>query len=69
MNAMKKIIMPVSNPSREGTMECVACELPHKIKRDFRVFDKTVHTYFKSHIIYKHVQITLQCQYDSTLCT
>ena len=23
----------VSNPSREGTMECVACELQHKIKR------------------------------------
>ena len=32
-NAMEKIMMLVSNPSREGTMECVACELQHKIKR------------------------------------
>ena len=28
-----KIMMLVSNPSREGTMECVACELQHKIMR------------------------------------
>ena len=33
VNAMAKIMMLVSNPSREGTMECVACELRHKIKQ------------------------------------
>ena len=33
VNAMAKIMMLVSNPSREGTMECVACELQHKIKQ------------------------------------
>ena len=32
VNGMEKIMMLVSNPSREGTMECVACELQHKIK-------------------------------------
>ena len=32
VNAMAKIMMPVFNPSREGTMECVAWELQHKIK-------------------------------------
>ena len=33
VNAMAKMMMLVSNPSREGTMECVACELQHKIKQ------------------------------------
>ena len=33
VKAMAKIMMLVSNPSREGTMECVACELQHKIKQ------------------------------------
>ena len=33
VNAMEKIMTLVSNPSREGTMECVVCELQHKIKR------------------------------------
>ena len=33
VNAMAKIMMLVSNPSREGTMECVAYELQHKIKQ------------------------------------
>ena len=33
VNVMAKIMMLVSNPSREGTLECVACELQHKIKQ------------------------------------
>ena len=33
VKAMAKIMMPVSSPSREGTMECVACELQHKNKQ------------------------------------
>ena len=33
VNAMENIMKLVSNPSREGTMECVACEMQHKIKR------------------------------------
>ena len=33
VNAMENIMKLVSNPSREGTMECVACELQDKIKR------------------------------------
>ena len=44
VNAMEKIIMLVSNPSREGTMECVACELQQQhqvVNCDFRVFDQT----------------------------
>ena len=33
VNAVVQIMMLISNPSREGTMECVACELQHKIKQ------------------------------------
>ena len=33
VKAMAKIMMPVSSPSREGTMEFVACELQHKNKQ------------------------------------
>ena len=33
VKAMAKIMMPVSSPSREGTMECVACEVQHKNKQ------------------------------------
>ena len=33
VKAMAKIMMPVSSPSREGTMECVACEMQHKNKQ------------------------------------
>ena len=33
VKAMAKIMMSVSSPSREGTMECVACELQHKNKQ------------------------------------
>ena len=33
VKAMAKIMMPVSSPSRGGTMECVACELQHTNKQ------------------------------------
>ena len=33
VKAMAKVMMPVSSPSREGTMECVACEVQHKNKQ------------------------------------
>ena len=51
VKAMAKIMMPVSSPSREGTMGCVACELQHKNKcsvthiTDFSVFDNIFDTY------------------------
>ena len=56
VNAMEKIMMLVSNPSREGTMECVACMRAAAQNQgvshitDFRVLDKTFHTSFKPHI-------------------
>ena len=30
---LAKIMLLVSNPSREGAMECVECEMQHKIKQ------------------------------------
>ena len=33
VNAIAKIMMLVSNPSRDGTMECIACDVQDKIKQ------------------------------------
>ena len=65
---MEKIMIPVSIPSREGTMECVACELQHKKQAMTHITvmlafsKKTFDTYFKPHI---YVLTIEACAYNS----